>query len=437
MRNFFEHKTAVFLTAATVGIAILIGIFSASGAGEKANAVENAVGAAAVPGQSAAAGAGGWLGNFFGYFGSVKALRAENERLKAENVALDKRVRDAQGLEDENRELRSMLDLTEAEKKLDLLAAQVIAKDPSNWYSSFTIGKGSNDGIQKNQPVLTANKELIGQVYKVGSNWAEIITILDPESGVGSMVERSGDIGILEGDSALRMKGQCRLGYLSRNTDIEPGDYVETSGLGGIYPKGLLVGKVLEVREDNTTMSKYASVEPVVEIGKLSQVFVLKNHVDEIGRTGTEEKSEEEKDEKTSDSKKNDRAEEKDGESTPAKTSGTSKPENTAKSGSSSGSSTSSKGSNSSGSSSKNSGSSGSGSSGSSSSKDSNSSGSSSSGGSSSGSSSSGGSSSGNSTSGGSSSKGSGSSGSGSTAQGSGSSGSNSSGTVNGSELRE
>lgn len=310
------------MIAATLVTAVIIGIFSASAARDKANAAENAVGAAAAPGQSAASGVGGWFGSLFGYFGSVKSLREENERLKTENIELDKRVRDAQGMEEENRELRSMLDLTEADKKLDLAAAQVIAKDPSNWYSSFTIGKGSNDGIQKNQPVLTANKELIGQVYKVGSNWAEIITILDPESGVGSMVERSKDIGILEGDSALRYQGQCRLGYLSRDTDIEPGDYVETSGLGGIYPKGLLIGKVLEVKEDNSTMSKYATVEPVVNIGKLNQVFVLKKHVDEVGRTNTAESGDDGKTDEGKSGKNGD-------SSTGSGTSGTARPDAT------------------------------------------------------------------------------------------------------------
>lgn len=284
MRNFFEHKTAVFLIAATLVIAVVIGIFSATAARDKAGAAENLLGAAAEPGQAAATGIGGWFHGIFQYFGSVKALRAENEELKRANVELDKQVRDAQGMEQENQELRAMLNLMKTENKLDLVAAQVIAKDPSNWYSSFTINKGTNDGIQKNQPVLTANKELVGQVYKVGSSWAEIITILDPDSGVGSLIERSKDIGIVEGDASLRHQGLCRLGYLSRETDIEIGDYVETSGMGGIYPKGLLIGTVLDIREDNTNMSKYATIKPIVELGKLTQVCVLRNFVEEIKR---------------------------------------------------------------------------------------------------------------------------------------------------------
>lgn len=284
MRNFREHKTAVFLIAATLAVAVLIGVFAAFSARDRAGAAENLVGAAAEPGQTAASGVGGWIQGIFSYFGSVKSLRAENEALKQENVALDKQVRDTEGLTQENQELRAMLNLMKTESKLDLVAAQVIAKDPSNWYSSFTINKGSNDGILKNQPVLTANKELIGQVYKVGSNWAEIITILDPDSGVGSMIERSKDLGVVEGDTALLQQGLCRIGYLARDTDIKIGDYIETSGMGGVYPKGLLIGTVLEIGEDHTNMSKYATVQPAVSIGKLSQVCVLTGFTEEIKR---------------------------------------------------------------------------------------------------------------------------------------------------------
>lgn len=289
MKNLLEHKLALFLIAATVIAAVIIGIFSALAEGEKATLAESAVSGTAEAGHSAASGVGGWLSNLFGYFGNVKELRAENEALRHENIELDRQLRDTRGMEAENEQLREMLDLVKTESKLELEAAKVIAKDPSNWYSSFTINKGTNSGIKKGQPVITANEELIGQVYKVGSDWAEVITVLDPESGVGGMVERSKSTGVLEGDFSLRYSGQCRLGYLPRDTDIERGDYVETSGMGGVYPKGLLIGRVLEVKEDNTNMSKYAIVEPSAEIGKLMQVFVLKNSVEVIKRRTTDD----------------------------------------------------------------------------------------------------------------------------------------------------
>ncbi len=325
MRNLFEHKTAVFIIAATVVAAIIIGIFGALASGDKATVAENTANAAASGGQSGMSALGNLFSGLFDGFGDTKALREENERLKFENMELDKRLRDAEILEDENAELREMLELQETEAKLDLEAVKVISKDPSNYYSTFVINKGSDDGIEKNQPVITAQKAVIGQVYKVGSDWAEIITVIDPESGVGAMVERTGDMGVVEGDASLRLKGQCKLGYLSRDAEIQPNDYLETSGMGGVYPKGLLIGKVIEVKEDNATMSKYAMVEPIADIERLNQVFVLKSYVEEIKRY--EKKSEtddDEEDSKDSKSKKDDDEDEDEDEPKP-----TSKPKST------------------------------------------------------------------------------------------------------------
>lgn len=282
MRSVRKHKTAIFLIALSLAIAVLIGIFGAVASKEAASFPENAVGVTAEGGQEIVSGIGGWFRNIFSYFGSVKKLRAENESLKKMNIELDKQVKDMLGLEYENADLRTMLGLSETEPKLDLVAASVIAKDPSNWYSSFTINKGTKDGIEKNQAVFTGNGELLGQVYKVGNGWAEIITLLDPDSAVGSAVERTHDIGVVEGDYSLRLKGLCRMSYLSRDAEIAVGDYVETSGMGGIYPKGLLIGKVTEVIEENATMSKYATVEPLANIDKVREVFVLKTFTEEI-----------------------------------------------------------------------------------------------------------------------------------------------------------
>ena len=330
MRNLFEHKTAVFIIAATVVAAIIIGIFGALASGDKATVAENTANSAVSGGQGGVSALGNLFSGLFDGFGDTKALREENERLKFENMELDKRLRDAEILEDENAELREMLELQETEAKLDIEAARVISKDPSNYYSTFVINKGTDDGIEKNQPVITAQKAVIGQVYKVGSNWAEIITVIDPESGVGAMIERTGDLGVVEGDASLRLNGQCRLGYLSRDAEVQPNDYLETSGMGGVYPKGLLIGKVIEVKEDNATMSKYAMVEPIADIERLNQVFVLKSYVEEIKRYEKKtETDDEEEDSKDSKSKKNDDDEDEDKPKSTSKPKSTEKPEST------------------------------------------------------------------------------------------------------------
>ncbi len=295
----FENKIILFLLIATVVAAVIIGIFGVKG--RNTSVLENAGGAVVSPVQGAVSGVGGWFGSIGEYFGSVKALRDENEALKSVNTSLQKQLSDMQGLSDENEELRKMLDLRERQTSIDMVAASVTAKDPSNWYSTVTINRGSNDGIKENQPVVNSNRELVGQVVRVGNGWAEVVTILDTRSSIGAMVRRSKEIGIIEGNSELRVDGRCRLGYIERGADIVNGDFVETSGLGGVFPKGLVIGTVVEIYDENSTMSKAATIEPLADIGKLNEVFVITDYEDADLTESDEEESEDESDDEDED----------------------------------------------------------------------------------------------------------------------------------------
>ena len=278
MRRLFEHKSIIFLIIATVIVAVIIGAFSK--VNREISFIESVGGNIVSPAQSAVSETGGFFADIGIYLASVKTLYAENERLKNENTNLNKQLLDMKGLNDENEELRRMLDLTEKETRIDMVAASVVAKDPTNWFSTFTINKGTDDGVKINQPIVDSNRQLVGQVLRVGGNWAEVITIIDPQSSVGVMVKRSKEIGIIEGNSALRYEGKCRLGYIARDADIKHGDFVETSGLGGVFPKGLVIGVVTEVYDENATMSKAAIVEPTADIAKLNEVFVVTGYTE-------------------------------------------------------------------------------------------------------------------------------------------------------------
>ncbi len=298
MRRLFEHKSILFMIIATVLVAVIIGVFGKIN--REVSFIESVGGNIVSPVQNAVSETGGFFADIGTYFGSVKALYAENERLKNENTNLQKQLLDTKGLSDENEKLRRMLELSEKETRIDMVAASVVAKDPTNWFSTFTINKGADDGIEVNQPIVNSNRELVGQVSRVGGNWAEVITILDPQSSVGAMIKRSKEIGIIEGNSALRYEGKCRLGYIARDTDVKQGDFVETSGLGGIFPKGLVIGVITEVYDENATMSKAAIVEPVTDIAKLNEVFVITDYT-ETDLSETEQESEEDDEDETED----------------------------------------------------------------------------------------------------------------------------------------
>lgn len=273
LRRLTEHKFAVFLIIATIVGIIFIAVYGASK--RSASTIERIGGDAA----SAPQGVISSIGNFFGgitdYFGSNKQLKEENAKLKSENDMLQKQINENKGMQSENDELRQMLDLKKSQTDLTLIAASVAAKDPSGWYSSFTIDKGSKDGIGEDQPVVNASRNLIGRIGRVGDNWAEVVTIIDPQASVGGMVKRSRAIGVIEGNSELRYENKCRFGYLSRDTDIVAGDYVETSGQGGIYPRGLIIGIIDEVKDDSSTMSRTATVKLCADPSKVNDVFVI------------------------------------------------------------------------------------------------------------------------------------------------------------------
>lgn len=280
LKNFFKNKFFLVLVIATIligTVSVLINTVFA-----RSNILENSINVVITPIQKLFSGIGYSCSNFFGYFSDVDIIREENDVLNAENAELEQRVRELEALELENERLRKMLGLKETNPELDIVSAEIIAKEPSNWYNSFTIDKGTASGLSINQVVITTDKYLIGRISDIGTNWAKVITITDPEHSVGSILSRSRDLCIISGDTELNSDGYCKMSYMSKNINIIIGDYVETSGLGGIYPKGILIGKVNEIRPDLQGISQYAIVEPAANLDKITEVFVIKSSVSEL-----------------------------------------------------------------------------------------------------------------------------------------------------------
>lgn len=277
MKGFFRNKWAASLIALVIVLGVIIGFINASDV--KISFVENVVNIIVTPMQKIIANAGNGINNFFGYFSDVDAIKAENKKLKEENAELAEKLKNAEAAEKENESLRSLLGLKKTLTDFETVGAQVVSRDPSNWFSTFTVDKGTADGIAVDQTVVTNNKSLVGRVYEVGSNWAKIITITDPECSVGALIERSDEYGVTEGDAALGQEGKCKLSYISKNTNLLVGDTLVTSGLGGIFPPGLLIGKVQSIKTDVQGISQYAVVEPLCDLEKLKNVLIVTNNI--------------------------------------------------------------------------------------------------------------------------------------------------------------
>ncbi len=280
MKKFFKNKGVLILIAVVFILSVIIGVVNA--ANPNVTFVENVVQVVVTPIQKLITNMGNGVSGFFGYFSDVDKLHKEIESLKSEKAKLEIDLAKSETSSIENEELRKLLSLKDAYPELEFAAAQIIAREPSNWYNTFTIDKGVADGVAINQPIVSSDKTLIGRISEVGTTWARVTTLSDPGHSAGAVVVRSGEYGIIDGDTSFEGDENFKLAFISKNADIIVGDRVVTSGLGGIYPKGLNIGKVLEIRPDIQGISQYAVVAPDADIENLRFVLVVLNPTDEF-----------------------------------------------------------------------------------------------------------------------------------------------------------
>ena len=200
--------------------------------------------------------------------------REENEQLRAEIRELREQLVDYETVKQENEQYRQFLELKDQNKDFQFELAAVIGRSPDARFYSFTIDKGAIDGVALRDPVITADG-LVGYISEVGPTYAQVITILDPTLHVGASDSRTRDTCIVIGTVALAEQGKCKLSYIDRESAVARGDIITTSGVGGIFPKGLMIGIVDEVQVESHGMSLYAVLEPVVDIPSVKDVLVI------------------------------------------------------------------------------------------------------------------------------------------------------------------
>lgn len=203
----------------------------------------------------------------FSVFDQNKMLQSEVEQLRAMQVQVNEVMA-------ENQRLRNLLGYKQAATQFDLMAANVIARDPGNWTDTILINRGANDGLQKDMAVVTA-EGLVGSVVAVFHTAAKVQLILDPRSSVGAIVQRAESrvAGIVEGGSNDKLS--ARMVNIPRDADIAEGDRIVTSGFGGVYPKGIVIGSVASIANDEGGLLKYAILKPAVDFQKLEEVAVI------------------------------------------------------------------------------------------------------------------------------------------------------------------
>ncbi len=267
--RFLKNKTVALVVTVLV-VTVALGIVAKTGN----NVITNTLNTLSMPVQELFAAILRPIDEHLNLLDEMKGYRSENERLIKEITELKKENRDIESYISENNRLKNLLDLKETNFKLKTVAAKTVTRDYEKWYKGITINKGSRDGVKKGNPVITADG-ILGIVESVGVNWSKVTTIFDSESAIGARFTRTGDVGVVEGDIELSQLGKCKIEYISGTASIINGDILVTSGLGDVYPEGLMIGKVSDVKLDAMGKIEYAVVEPIVDFEKIYEVLVV------------------------------------------------------------------------------------------------------------------------------------------------------------------
>lgn len=206
------------------------------------------------------------------FFEDINKLQQENEELKTKNAELEQSLREFEIVKNENETLKEYLALSEQYGNYETKAGYIINKDYSNYNNVFIINIGKNDGIEPNMTVIS-EKGLVGYVISVTDNTSKVQTIVDTGSTVSATLSSSKDNLICKG--TLEESGVLKATYIPTTATLVQGDKVETSGMGGIYQKGIHIGTIKEVVSTKNIVDRYAIIEPAVDFDKVDTVLVI------------------------------------------------------------------------------------------------------------------------------------------------------------------
>ena len=258
MQQFFEKYKKQLLRGGVL-LLVLITVV-ASGKQLNVTLLESAIGVVVTPFQDLTTGISSWVDETVTASRNKTDLKKENTELKNQIAELLEENRRLAMYEEENAQLSLLLKIAQKYPDYESVGATVIAKDPGVWYDGFTIDKGTKDDVSANM-VLIAPEGLVGKVLESGATFSKAV--------------RTGDLGVVKGNYTLSADGLCIMEYIDAQAEIMVGDEIVTSHLSDIYPAGLAIGKVLELETDTNGLTKYAVIQPYVDLKHLDTILVI------------------------------------------------------------------------------------------------------------------------------------------------------------------
>jgi len=270
MRNLFSTRVKIILVIAallTAALAILSGITNTT-------IPHLVVQGLLKPFRAAGTALTSTAEKYYGYMFRYEALEAENEVLEERIAEMEDVARQADAVSRENERLRQALDLKASHEDYKLVDAYIIGWSSTDWENTLTINRGTNAGIKENMCAVTANGEVVGLVTSAGTNYAEVTTVLDSTLEISGTISNSGYNGMVRGGYVDGNRSLLQMNYLPSSAIIRNQDQVVTSG-STVYPRGLIMGNVVDAGFEETGVAKFALLDPAAEINSLEQIFII------------------------------------------------------------------------------------------------------------------------------------------------------------------
>ena len=288
MSKFLKSRFFIISLLLAIVLVTVPTVLSIMGQGDY---VRSALGVVATPFRYVFTSVAESIDGFVSYFGEFDRINAENRILKDKIAELENKISAAEAIDEENRWLYGYLGLKREHIDYEFEAARVVGRESGNYMTVFTLNRGSMHDIEPNMPVVTEDG-IVGYVSEVGMNWCKVVTILETASSVGAYVERSGELGLVEGVYELKGSGVCKMSYLPSEADIRVGDVILSSGIGSFYPRGLVIGNVTELVPDEYSRTLEAVVEPAADLSDIRNVMIIRSftaYTEIDGEDGTED----------------------------------------------------------------------------------------------------------------------------------------------------
>lgn len=283
MRFFIRSKGfKIFVASFSIllVLVIVISIFS-----RVSSPISSFVGAITTPVQKAFSSVSEWFSGISASMDENEELLAEIERLKNENAELTEKIVGFEQTEAQNKHYEQYLGIKEKNPEMLFQSANVSARDSTDPYFGFTINVGLRDGVALHDPVIT-NAGLVGYISEIAPTYAKVTTVLSPELKAGGKDSRTQDVGIISGRADFAVDNNCYFYNLRRDCSVAVGDYIVTAG-GSVFPKGLIIGQVSDIKQQSKDSSLYAVVKSDIEFSRIQDVMVI-TYFSGQGRIGSE-----------------------------------------------------------------------------------------------------------------------------------------------------